>query len=225
MSALTVPEKDQKPMGELVDLSAKRLRAFMKALSVAPPKLLLRDLAQSVAEKSGMSRSEVLPILRLLTTLYALRNREGTDAATFSEDVCLALVKTGNPKLRLEGPRREAFKTILAQLMSFKSLFVSAKARDVMREHERVMCEARILTDMRAVFDEDEKPAAAVFVHMLKVRYHEGAWGPLHEFFVALSSENLRTLIGMLKRAERKETALKMVARQGGLPCLSNGDT
>lgn len=91
---------------------------------------------------------------------------------------------------------------------------------EVMREHEHVLCEPRVLTDLRPVFGKNEEPAAGVIVHTMKIKYHEGAYGPLKEFFVALNSEDIEELRDILDRATRKEESLRRLATEAGLRCL-----
>jgi hypothetical protein len=89
------------------------------------------------------------------------------------------------------------------------------------RDGERLYCEAKILSDMRAVFHDDaiSKPAGAVVTHTLKVGYHEN--GTHKEFFVVLESADLEALKEIIERAQAKETILRKLLPEAGLQDLS----
>ena len=218
MAAITVPEKDQKALGELASLSGRQIVALIDALKVAQPTLLMRELAAKVAPKAGMDVSETLRFIRLLATMYAVRVREGLTVDQFAEEILRATDKAG--VLQSE-QGQESFKGYLRDLLSIESLFVTAKALEISREHEHRLCEPRILTDMRPIFGLDDEPVAVVPVHMLRIAYHEGYESTdAREFFVALTSDNIRELKRLLNRAEAKETKLRNVAEKSGLMWL-----
>jgi hypothetical protein len=217
MAAITVPERDHKALGELVNLPGDRLGALLKALQAAEPTLLMRDLAAHVAPAAGVNASDALRLIRLLATMYAVRTREDLTVDAFADEICRAAEETGKPELQLSPEVREPFKRYLAELLSLKSLFVTAKALEVTHEHEHALCDARILTDMRPVFGLNNEPAAAVAVHMLKLSYHEGFHGDIRNFFVALTPENIREFKHLIERAEIKEASLKTIAARSGL--------
>ena len=77
-------------------------------------------------------------------------------------------------------------------------------------EDERVFCQARILTDLRPVFGQviEDGPKAMVVVHLLKLTFHKGS-EKHQEFFVSLDGDDLKTLRGLIDRAEAKAKTLK----------------
>ncbi|MCL5097631.1 MAG: hypothetical protein M1608_08905 [Candidatus Omnitrophica bacterium] len=122
--------------------------------------------------------------------------------------------------LKTVSEHREKFLHRLLILLSFeKSLGVTSKTFDVMTERERILCESRILTDIRPVFGKpSDRPTAAIIVHNLKIIYHQD--GEHHEFYVALDGEDIRTLKGVLERAEKKEQSLQSLMGETGVSCL-----
>jgi len=105
-------------------------------------------------------------------------------------------------------------------LLSYESsLGTTSKALDVMTEHERILCGARVITDVRSVFaDPAEKPTAAVIVHMLKISYHQNR--EHKDFYVALDSSDVRKLKEILQRAELKAKSLSAVLAGTGISIL-----
>ena len=215
MIELTVPERDQPALAELIALSDDVVAALVAAIESAPPALLLPDLETKVAQKTGLSNSEASRIIRLLATLYLLRAKEEFPIDSLVEAVCHAAESTGKPELQ----PRDSFKVHLSRLLQLNVLWVSARALGIMREHKHVYCEARVLTDFRPVFGQDESPATGVIIHTLKIKYHHDSTG-LAEFFVALSGDDVRDLQRLLARAIRKESSLRSLIQKTGLSCM-----
>jgi hypothetical protein len=222
MSALTVPEKDRKVLGELATVPQDRISALIEAISTANPMLTTRSLATKVAAAASMSDMQALRIIRLVTTMSAVRTREHLSIDAFSDRICdLAFSKEQEPSLSPEV--QATLRGYLRQLLSINSLYITGKALEVMRDNERSMCEPRVITDLRTVFDLQDKPAAAMAIHLLRISYHEG--GPeRQQIVVALDSRDLRELRRVLERAEDKEREIKEIASKAALLWLSPVD-
>jgi hypothetical protein len=99
------------------------------------------------------------------------------------------------------------------------SLGVTAKALDVMMEHDHVFGHARILSDIRPVFTGGaESIAAAFIIHNLSIHYFHD--GDHKEFFVVLDNDDLNTLKEAIARAEQKAEVLKAVFKKASIPYL-----
>lgn len=227
MATLTVPEKDKKALGELAAQSKDRIVALVEALRNEKPMLLMRQLAARVAPAAGMTEAEALKIIRLVATMSSVRTRENLTVDSFTDRVCaLAFEKDPQRGEPLTPKVQAALKEYLRQLLSIRSLFVTGKALELTREHEHVMCEPRVVTDLRTIFGLDGKPDAAVAVHLLRISYHDGVVGnDRKQFTVAMDSEELRELKALLERAEEKEKSIKGIALQSQLLWLDPADT
>jgi len=152
------------------------------------------------------------------------------------EDVFLALIRMNsvrlNAELSLEEFARDtaqflarsedkpkdydqpAFERRLVSLLGVESLILSARAVDIQHEFEKLFMSARIVSDIRTVFGVSVvRPAGAMIVHNLKIRYLED--GQLKESFFALDNADLENLRRVLDRAEIKTTELKQVINKG----------
>lgn len=109
---------------------------------------------------------------------------------------------------------------ILEALSQDTALAVAAKAAGVMSDHPKVFCHARILTDLRPIFESsvDNPPAAMVAIHTLKIVYHEA--GEHREFYVAMDSLDAMQLASLLERAFKKEESLKALSAKTGITLL-----
>jgi hypothetical protein len=114
-----------------------------------------------------------------------------------------------------------AFEAVLTEAFSMDSaLSLSAKALDVMTDHQRVFMSARVLTDLRPIFrfDVSEAPAAMVPVHTLKCTYRSE--GVPRDFYVAMDSIDLANLVETLQRALAKDKSLRSLAEGTNLSVL-----
>ena len=84
------------------------------------------------------------------------------------------------------------------------------KAASALTAHESPFESARVFTDVRPIFGEQDpvsenaRPRAAVLVHMLQLRL--AGEEARREIYVALDNRDLQTLIDALNRANGKES-------------------
>jgi hypothetical protein len=119
------------------------------------------------------------------------------------------------------------FKERIITLLSLDVFnLIEAKAKELQQEAQRLLLDARILTDIRPVFGESigENPTAFILTHTLKLHYHEG--GEHREFFVALDGEDIDLLKEISERAQKKAVVLKRIVAASGIRSidLDGGD-
>jgi hypothetical protein len=97
----------------------------------------------------------------------------------------------------------------LARLLGIKaSLRITSKALDVLTDADRIFYSAKILTDIRPVFDDEGKEIeAAVIIHNLRI--HFGQDDDHRDFFVALDTNDIKELRAVLDRANKKAESLQ----------------
>src|SRR5208283_4076545 len=124
-----------------------------------------------------------------------------------------------NEELKLVGAQCDIFRDRLIGLLNIEPLTYPAKATGVMGDHDSVFLRTRVLTDIRTIFGPDVSalPKGAVILNMLKIAYQHS--GEEDNFYVALDSEDVKTLITVLQRALAKATSLKTVLEKAGLSC------
>lgn len=223
-AAFTVPDRDRKALSELGSLSHDRLHALIEALKQARPALLIRQLAARVALAAAMSESEASKIIRLVARMSYVRTRNNLSIQAFVDRVCeVAFGKDQEPQI---SPDVQAIlKDYLRQLLSINPLYITGKALEIMHDNQHTLCESRVITDLRTVFDLDGKPAAAMAVHMLRISYHEGLLdSDRKQIVVSLDSEDVRELKSILDRAEAKEGMIKDIAVNSRLLWLNPGE-
>jgi hypothetical protein len=209
---LMIPKRHKPALEKLVGLPPSTIKALVEGLRQATPAASLYGFTEEVLRRAkvDLSFEEVYEILVMLTSLYRVRTNEGWEIEDFVPDLIAAARAEGI--VRSDNGSSEQLRESLTSIFeSDTSLGVTAKALDLLAEHERTLCpgNCRILTDLRSVFANDvtQRPMAAVVQHMLKLGYHES--DDLKEFYVALDSDDLRILRDLLDRAIAKEEGLK----------------
>lgn len=187
---------------------------MISALGDEKPTLNRVDLLLRVGEKvTTIPPSELDEVTETLLSLYALRDDMGLPIPDFAEVICETMEESDVEELEFSDEvDRDHFKANLISLLGAESLDIAARAIDLLYEHERTIHGlARVLTDVRPVFgvNPEDPPRGAVVTHTLKVSYHEGARREIKEFFIALDTDQLDELIGVLARASLKAESLK----------------
>jgi hypothetical protein len=89
----------------------------------------------------------------------------------------------------------------------------------VLTEEERIFYSARILTDIRPIFNEaGNLIEAAVIVHNLKIHFGEN--GDETDFYVALDTSDIQALREVLDRADEKAKQLQSLLQRSQISYL-----
>lgn len=222
MAMLKIPRQYQTGISKLLKLNDKSIDELSSAIQQASPTLQPKDFTSRVASKvSSVDSKDIDQIIMTLVALYRVREERSLSMPDFAEEVCQAVERSDAKELSFSDKQhREFFRAHLIKLLSIEeSLGVVSKAVGVLTEHERILIESRILTDIRSIFANPEQPpTAAVIVHMLRLEYIENA--EFKEFFVALDTSDIRKLRDVLDRADKKAQSLKSVLGKTGLRYL-----
>ena len=217
MPKITIPKEYAEGLSKIINLSAddsqKLVSALEKVNSYDP-----RAIAKLVSENlSSLTIGEAREIVRTLLSLYAARTGTDTKVDAFVAEVIVAAKhrQIGKPE-NLE-PASKTLKAIL----SVRPLSMISKARGVHTSYERTFCSARVLTDVRPVFDADlsEEPAGVVVAHVLRLGYHR--LGKHTAIDVAMDKADIDTMIAILQRAKEKAATVRSIATKAKVEVLA----
>jgi hypothetical protein len=216
---LKLPERYVPSLVDFLRLTPEQLALFLKTIREEEPDLEVSKLAEAIAERLTISRSRVDKLISLLTSLQRVRENLGLSVEDFVGELRAAIEATA--KDDIQPPDWPTFQKAIAEALSPETaLAISSKAVDVMLDHARYYCSARVLTDLRPVFKSgtEKEPPTFVTIHTLKIVYHEG--DEHLEFFVALDRADVKRLSNVLERALRKEESLKALTAEKGIKIL-----
>ncbi len=210
MVELRIPKEDEVGLQKLASLDNDSVRELVSALGKVSPVISRAELAPKIAsELDTMPRSDIDDIVGVLLPLYLLQEHHDRSAPEIAEDVCRAMDRSDNEKLKFSSDDRQRFKSRLIELLGIEAVRVGAKALEMLFENQRSFLNARIVTEVRPIFgsNPEDTPAGALIVHMLKITYREQ--GEDREFFVALDTTDVGKLSSVLDRADAKAESLR----------------
>ena len=204
MPIITVPEEHTSGLGRIMALSIEDSVLASAALEKAKS-LNLSELSAFVkAAISSLTPKESREIVGTLLSLYSARTGMDMSVDSFVAELLTAAKAIGSGETKPQ----ETLQKILKNLLSVRPLSMISKARGLHTDHENTFCRARILTDLRPVFDTDdrEEPVGFVMAHTLKLGFHHaGKHSSLH---LAMDKMDIDTLILALQRAKEKAATL-----------------
>ena len=219
MPKITVPESAYPAIQSLANLSAEDFKTLLKAVEqakpAAAPHLFWKHVAMHAPEINA-STIEVI-VNELFAMHLALEDLPVTTeqfSKKLSDDVF------SEQKLPIDEAGRDILKDRLIKLFELKaSLGLTAKALDILTDAQHLFYNAKILTDIRPVFDEEGKVLeAAVIVHNLMIHY--GDAGDHKNFFVHLDTNDVKELRAVLDRADEKAKVLRSLLQRSEVSYL-----
>lgn len=173
--------------------------------------------SQRVIEVSnclGVSNAEARRLIRTILRLQRTRDRYHQDNQGFVAMIVESLERQAeteeeNDTLKLWKEKKDQLVAGFGALAADDPIMVAEKARQLSMTHERSFSEARIVTDVRPVFNAaGDKILKNVVVHSLLVEYHEGY--EHRTIQIGLDKGDLEQLKYLCERALRKEEAAQL---------------
>jgi len=227
-SRLQIPEDYQPILADLLSLSDESIEKLNAAVTNLPPGPHKSGFSNAIADRVGISNERAWQFVMLLGMLLRVRDQMELGGDAFIAAVEAAALSTEEANLHPPAVDWQRARRILGSLLDgTPSLGLTSKAADLLAEHSRVFCTARILTDLRPVFSSDVgvRPASFLIIHKLRLGYFEN--GELHHAYFALDDEDIVELQKTLNRAARKaKTLTEFVTGTGAsvLDALTHGD-
>ncbi len=219
MSTLSIPEEALPDLKLIATIHDGAFEALLAIVSEVGATLTWNKLREKVSQKTATDgRGDAAALLRPTFNLYRWKQKTNSSPQQVADAVVSSSIVSESEDFSDE--RKEKLRERIAQLLNLdSSLGVTAKAIDVMTEHERIFCSARIISDIRPVFaGKEDEASAAVIIHNLQIGFHY--CGKHKEFYVALDTADIQKFKDCIVRAEKKEQALKSILTKSGTAYL-----
>lgn len=216
---ITIPEAAVPDLERIAALDDGCFDTLIRALRETKPTLTPTQLEQRLGGKVSLpNKLDLRAILTPAFVLFSMMEKTGASAGEIAEAVMLSPALEASENL--PAAAREKLRARLEQLLTLEdTLGATAKALDVMTEHERIFCTARILSDIRPVFSGiGERASAAVIIHNLQLGFHRD--GKHTEIYIALDTDDLKTLKDVVNRAQEKTVAMESLLKAAEVPYL-----
>lgn len=209
MPALNLTPSTRSGLATVRDLPESVFNAIVSALERSP---------DSIPSVQTLSSQDMESLKDAIDAMYAVRAYHGVPLEEFVDDILESLEFEKEIEPSAAAPMRAR----LIAILNIAPLRVSAKAALLHAEYEHSFCSARILTDIRPIYDNGVKgpPSGAIIMHTLKLSYHEGAKGELSEIYFSMGSDDILELQRALERATDKATSLRGVLESAKLRCI-----
>lgn len=207
------------------NLDPAKLQAAVDALRRAKPPPMRPDrLAAVIADGLAEHRDGADSIVRQVLTVYPWIMHAGLKVAELQADIREA-VKTDFQWTDEEIKKWQQVEPALAELLSLPVLRLVASAIDLSYEYTNLWQGARILTDIRPIFNEEATAIdGAVVSHAFRLQF-KSIDGP-HELNIAMTESDIRALTDQCDRALQKaQTAGSLMRNNAKVPTLISGES
>lgn len=206
----TIPEDAYSAIQALVGLNSKDFSALADALAKAKPAIDPADFCKHLSELSPQIEFSILAsIVGELFRLDVARENWALPAPEFSKLIADAALAETSEDFPINTESRGVLESRLTKIFEVrKSLSLTAKALNIVTDQPHLFYSAKLMTDVRPVFDESGKAIdAMVLLHNLRIHYGDG--DEHKDFVVTMDARDLKKLRAVLERAEQKAETLK----------------
>jgi hypothetical protein len=223
-SGLRIPPQVRPALAALGGLGASEASKLTEALTVLPPFSPIHDLIAAV-ERAEIDLGDVEPddVVYALMSLSSQKRRRNENVER------MAVATAGSEDLKLATAQQKQAVSLFADLLEVPALATTAKAVELLTDHEHVFGGVRFLTDMRPVFADDapdrvnapdirDEPVGAVVVTTMRIDYSVN--GDFRSFYVALDLTDVRDLQAGVLRALEKIERIERFAKASSLPVV-----
>jgi len=172
LAAIKIPDRYSRGFAKIEALSASDVAKVVVSLGGAKAGTRREMMSLVSAALPDVASEDVKAFVETLQSLYGARTGMDLSIDEFVSSLVSAVKHSDDPEIRRAEPSELAgLENSLRELLDIQPLSMKAKARDLQREHSNTFCDARVITDLRPVFDVDIKsgPTGVVLSHSLKI--------------------------------------------------------
>jgi hypothetical protein len=221
MAQITIPESSRPAIQSLTHLTAEEFKTLFEALQRAAPAAAPELFWKHVAEHApAMSSSTIKTIVNELFSMHTAIENSNISAGDFAKAISDAAFAEHSEEFPINEADRGILRDRLLKLFELKdSLRLTAKALEILTDAQHLFFTAKILTDIRPVFNEKGTATeAAVIIHNLAIHYGDGS--DHKNFFVTLDTNDVKVLRAILDRADEKAKVLQAILDRAGVSYL-----
>jgi hypothetical protein len=213
MPSLPIPRRYRAGLAAVDRLTDDDVGVLADRLEASAAEISFEELAAQARDDISAD-VDLPPLLDAVTSLNTLLPDDGSGAERLAEDV------SESDDLGIPPERRPTYAARLNVLMRIPALVIAAHATEVVSQHEKVFHDARILTDVRPVFEHDTSTGVkmAALVASMKVEYHPGGRNAIESVFVSLDRGDLEYLRRIVDRALDKMDVLSELLKERDVP-------
>ncbi|EHB56076.1 hypothetical protein MycrhDRAFT_3270 [Mycolicibacterium rhodesiae JS60] len=214
LSSVRIPRDAVPVLKRIVELGDTDADALVSALSTGEVRdmAMLKSAVKSAVGHAWPDDDDIDSFVSHLMSMSTLGTSHDFTAPK------LAAVITERISTSIDEGQRDVLTSRLSSLLAARDFQAFSKAIDIATEYDQVLHFARIISDIRPVFDTDvaAEPVGAVIEHTLRIDYfHEGR---VKTTSFAMNEHDLKQLKDLVLRAEKKQKTLSNMLERLNLP-------
>ncbi len=223
MALLSIPKRQYAVLRKIAELSLPQFEQLLAGLNEIEASLNSEQFSKRLSEKiKTIQVADVGSFVDLLCGLYPAKESRNKTAAQIAHDVRETTEEDKPSNFPLD--KIDLLEDRMTKLLNIdKAIAVTAKAYDVVTEHQNLLSGVRIFSDIRPVFSASaDSVSAAVVVHTVNITYHQGM--DHKELYVAMDRSDIDLFKKAIERAEKKSKALQSIIEKAGITYLEAGE-
>jgi len=219
---LTLPKENERGIAIIKLLSDSEVNQISEVLRKFSPPIKFSKVISDVRPiLEGRSEEDIESLVDTIYSLYSLRFYREAPIEEFLVDLLDAIRESDNEELKtINSDEAAALEFRLKSLLTARTFSVLTKAHDLHGEFANIFWNAKVISDIRPVWDEDVKvpPVGVVITQTLKLEYGdiEGS----KELYLNVNEGDIELLISVLLRAREKAATLESLATADWLKIL-----
>jgi hypothetical protein len=169
----------------------------------------------------GYSKEDIESLVDAIYSLYFLCSDSDASVEEFLPDLLEAIKESHNKEIQTTNPAElAALESKFKSLLTIRPLSTLTKAHELRGDFANIFWDAKMMSDIRPVWDEDVKmpPEGIVITQTLKLKY--GDIDGQKELYLNINEDDIEMLISVLLRAQQKRATLESLAKEGWMKIL-----
>lgn len=221
MVDFSLPDDVLAGLAMLRDLGPGRLEELNAAFRNMEGQALTPRQLAAAAERVRIPAKEALSLVRVVLSLYGLRRRRSLPITEVLEGLQAAIVRSGWTDEEIS--KWQSVGKKVESLLEIAPLATVSKALELGYEYPNLYQSARILTDIRPVFDQTgEVVKASIVSYALEIDYDNTEGN--HSISIAIDAKDLDELAHACERAKAKGQAAKALMGKTGTATIIIGE-
>ena len=214
-----IPDRYRAGLAKINALPIEKVEAIAAGLGKASV-TSRKELIAAVELASQQSTEDSEAVVTSLQSLYIFKASAESSVTQFIPVLIGAMQSSGIKGLAVSDDAKPVLVKKLTLLLSLSSLERVSKIEQLKADHQSIFYDAKILTDLRPLFDQPkEQPIGAIVTHTLKIICHDA--GEHKELYFSLDAEDILTLKKIAERAADKMSSLQALLKSANIPDLS----
>jgi uncharacterized protein (DUF1778 family) len=221
MPSFEIPKSSYEAVQALIHLTPSQFDEMFDRLEETPPTAELDRFIGSVASRvKTMDSAAIQLILPELVKMMYSGYEADVNGTELAAEISIGALEAASPEFPFKPEQKELLQTRLSKAFNSRGLRMTGKAQSVFYDTDKTFFKARILTDLRAIYDErGEEIVGAMVLHNLRIRYFEN--GDQKDIYLSLDKDHLQQLTEILERASKKQTGLETLMQRASISYVS----